>query len=97
MGVDHDTAAFAVASVRSWWDHLGSQRFASATTLTITADCGGSNSYRTRQWKTELQRLADDSEGQGDDGYVVIDISQEAFDNRPEHSSATLARGVLNL
>ncbi|WP_431873019.1 ISAzo13 family transposase, partial [Nocardiopsis eucommiae] len=61
VGVDHDTAAFAVASIRSWWDHLGRTRFPSATTLTITADCGGSNSYRTRLWKTELQRLADET------------------------------------
>jgi hypothetical protein len=61
VGIDHDTAAFAVASIRSWWEHLGSQRFGQATTLTITADCGGSNSYRTRLWKTELQRLADET------------------------------------
>ncbi len=59
VGVDHDTAAFAVASIRAWWDHLGSTRFPHASTLTITADCGGSNGYRTRLWKTELQRLAD--------------------------------------
>jgi hypothetical protein len=61
VGVDHDTAAFAVASIRSWWEHLGSGRFRSATTVTITADCGGSNGNRTRLWKTELQRLADDT------------------------------------
>lgn len=61
VGVDHDTAAFAVASIQSWWEHLGSTRFPSATTLTITADCGGSNGNRTRLWKTELQRLADDT------------------------------------
>ncbi len=59
VGIDHDTAAFAVASIRAWWEHLGSQRFGHASTLTITADCGGSNGYRTRLWKTELQRLAD--------------------------------------
>jgi len=59
VGVDHDTAAFAVASIRCWWEHLGRQRFPSATVLTITADCGGSNGNRTRLWKTELQRLAD--------------------------------------
>jgi transposase len=61
VGVDHDSAQFAVASIRSWWQHLGRQRYPQATTLTITADCGGSNGNRTRLWKTELQRLADDT------------------------------------
>ena len=59
VGIDHDTAQFAAASIQSWWEHLGRQRFPAATTLTITADCGGSNGNRTRLWKTELQRLAD--------------------------------------
>lgn len=59
VGIDHDTAQFAVASIRAWWEHLGSGRYPEATTLTITADCGGSNGNRTRLWKTELQRLAD--------------------------------------
>lgn len=59
VGIDHDTAQFAVASIRGWWEHLGRERFPQATTLTITADCGGSNGNRTRLWKTELQRLAD--------------------------------------
>ena len=59
VGIDHDTAAFAVASIRSWWEQLGAERFPAASTLTITADCGGSNGNRTRLWKTELQRLAD--------------------------------------
>ena len=59
VGIDHDTAQFAVASIQSWWEHLGHERFPAATMLTITADCGGSNGYRTRLWKTELQRLAD--------------------------------------
>lgn len=59
VGIDHDTAQFAVASIEGWWEHLGSERFPHATTLTITADCGGSNGNRTRLWKTELQRLAD--------------------------------------
>ncbi len=47
VGIDHDTAQFAVASIASWWRHLGKPRYAKAHTLTITADCGGSNSYRT--------------------------------------------------
>ena len=59
VGIDHDTAQFAVASIRSWWEHLGSRRYPEAKTLTITADCGGSNGNRTRLWKTQLQRLAD--------------------------------------
>ena len=61
VGIDHDTAQFAVASIQSWWEHLGAERFPDATTLTITADCGGSNGNRTRLWKTELQRIADDT------------------------------------
>ena len=61
VGIDNDTAQFAVNSIRSWWQHLGKQRYPNATTLTITADCGGSNGNRTRLWKTELQRLADET------------------------------------
>jgi hypothetical protein len=59
VGIDHDTSQFAAASILAWWQHLGHERFPAATTLTITADCGGSNNYRTRLWKTELQNLAD--------------------------------------
>ena len=59
VGISADTAQFAVAAIKAWWQHLGRKRYPNATTLTITADCGGSNSYRTRLWKTELQRLAD--------------------------------------
>ena len=59
VGIDHDTSQFAAASILAWWENLGQQRFPNATTLTITADCGGSNGNRTRLWKTELQRLAD--------------------------------------
>jgi transposase len=61
VGIDADTAQFAVASIRSWWEQLGKPRYPNAETLTITADCGGSNGYRTRLWKTELQRFADQS------------------------------------
>ena len=61
VGIDHDTAQFAVASIRSWWEHLGRERYPDASSLTITADCGGSNGNRTRLWKTELQRLADET------------------------------------
>lgn len=61
VGIDHDTAQFAVNSIRSWWEHLGQPRYPHASTLQITADCGGSNGNRTRLWKVELQKLADDT------------------------------------
>jgi Rhodopirellula transposase DDE domain len=60
VGVTNDTSAFAVNSIRAWWTHLGRARYPDATCLTITADGGGSNSSRTRLWKTELQKLADE-------------------------------------
>ncbi len=59
VGIDHDTSQFATASILAWWENLGRARFPGASTLTVTADCGGSNDNRTRLWKTELQRLAD--------------------------------------
>lgn len=60
VGVDHDTAAFAVESIRRWWNNLGKKRYAEdAKRLLITADCGGSNGARVRLWKVELQKLAD--------------------------------------
>src|SRR4051794_26660832 len=61
VGIDHDTAQFAVNSIRSWWQHLGRDRYPRATRLQITADCGGSNGNRVRLWKVELQRLADET------------------------------------
>ncbi len=60
VGVTNDTSAFAVNSIRAWWRHLGHKRYPKAETLMITADGGGSNSSRTRLWKTELQKLADE-------------------------------------
>lgn len=60
VGIDHDTAEFAVASVRRWWHTMGARRFPRATKLLITADGGGSNSSRNRLWKVVLQRLADE-------------------------------------
>jgi Rhodopirellula transposase DDE domain len=60
VGVTNDTSTFAVNSIRAWWAHLGRERYPEATLLTITADGGGSNSSRTRLWKTELQKLADE-------------------------------------
>ena len=59
LGITHDTAAFAVESIRRWWHELGEARYPHAKQLLITADCGGSNGARVRLWKTELQRLAD--------------------------------------
>ena len=61
VGVDHDTAQFAVNSIRSWWAHLGAQRYPDARRLQITADCGGSNGNRLRLWKVELQKLANET------------------------------------
>jgi hypothetical protein len=61
VGITRDTATFAVNAILDWWRHLGRRRYPDATTLTITADCGGSNSSRTRLWKIELQRLADET------------------------------------
>ena len=61
VGVDHDTAAFAVSSIRHWWMRMGQAAYPHARELLITADAGGSNGYRTRLWKRELQQLADAS------------------------------------
>ena len=61
VGIDADTAQFAAASITGWWQQLGRARYPQATRLTITADCGGSNGNRTRLWKTELQKLANQS------------------------------------
>jgi Rhodopirellula transposase DDE domain/Helix-turn-helix of DDE superfamily endonuclease len=58
VGCDHDTAAFAVTSIRRWWHGQGRAAYPQATRLLITADAGGSNGYRTRAWKIELGRLA---------------------------------------
>jgi hypothetical protein len=61
LGTDHDTGAFAVASIRGWWRQEGRRLYSDATTLLITADAGGSNGWRLRLWKVELQRFADDT------------------------------------
>jgi len=61
VGVDHDTASFAVESIRRWWRSMGQALYPQATQLLITADAGGSNGYRVRLWKLELQRLADET------------------------------------
>ena len=61
VGTDHDTASFAVASVRRWWFGMGREIYPSATALLICADCGGSNGYRVRLWKIELQTMASET------------------------------------
>ncbi len=61
VGIDHDTAAFAVESIRRWWRALGKTRYCGATGLLITADCGGSNGVRVRLWKRELQTFANET------------------------------------
>lgn len=58
VGINHDTAEFAVASICKWWLKTGRHSYPNATRLTVTADCGGSNGYRNRLWKYELQKFA---------------------------------------
>jgi hypothetical protein len=60
VGTDHDTASFAVNAIRSWWRTMGKKRYPKAGRLMITADGGGSNGYRVRLWKVELQKLANE-------------------------------------
>jgi transposase len=62
VGISHDTAQFAVSSIRGWWRKMGREGYPNATKVLITADGGGSNGYRTRLWKVELQKLADELE-----------------------------------
>jgi hypothetical protein len=61
VGIDHDTAEFAVQSIRRWWQEMGRPLYPKARRLFITADCGGSNGYRVRLWRLQLQRLADET------------------------------------
>jgi len=61
VGITAETAQLAVASIRAWWQDLGQERYPAARALQITADCGGGNGNRIRLWKTELQKLADDT------------------------------------
>ena len=60
VGIDHDTASFAVESIRRWWQHMGQPRYPKAARLLVTADGGGSNSPRIRLWRVELQYLANE-------------------------------------
>ena len=61
VGIDHDTSAFAVESVRRWWYSMGKDLYPNAKQLMVTADGGGSNGYRVKLWKLELQKLADET------------------------------------
>ena len=61
VGRDHDTPAFAVASIRRWWQNMGRKAYPNARRLFITADAGGSNGYRSHAWKRDLQRFADET------------------------------------
>lgn len=61
VGITSDTAEFAVEAIRTWLGRMGRQRYPKARELTITADCGGSNGARVRLWKSELQKLADET------------------------------------
>jgi transposase len=61
VGISHDTAEFAVASIRRWWNRLGRKRYPEPKRLLITADCGGSNSPRTRLWRWALQQFANET------------------------------------
>jgi hypothetical protein len=61
VGTDHDTSAFAVESIRRWWNMMGREAYPGARQLLITADSGGSNGSRVRLWKLELQKLADET------------------------------------
>lgn len=61
VGTDHDPASFAVQSIRNWWQSMGCVSYPDARELLITADGGGSNGHRSRLWKLELQRLADET------------------------------------
>ena len=58
VGIDHDTAAFAVESMRRWWNGAGRAAYPRARRLLVTADAGGSNGYRPRGWKAQLAALA---------------------------------------
>jgi transposase len=60
VGLSHDTAEFAVQTIRTWWKEMGASRYPGASSLVITADGGGSNGYRLRLWKVELQALVDE-------------------------------------
>jgi hypothetical protein len=73
VGTDHDTAAFAVQTIRRWWSMMGKPRYPKAKELTITADGGGSNGHRVRLWKLELSKLASET---GLTIHLISDLAQ---------------------
>jgi hypothetical protein len=70
VGITHDTAEFAVATIRTWLERIGRTRYPRARELTITADCGGSNGARVRLWKVELQKFADETASPSRSGII---------------------------
>jgi hypothetical protein len=87
VGTDHDTAAFAVESIRRWWTAMGLAAYPAARRLLITADAGGSNSYRTRAWKTELAVFALQTG-------LAVTVCHFPPGTRPEPPSGTSAHGL---
>jgi hypothetical protein len=91
VGVDNDTAEFAVNAVRRWWYTMGKPRYPEATQIMVTADCGGSNGSRVRLWKRELQTLADE---------LQMDINVSHYPpgtskwNKIEHRSFATSRRI---
>ena len=83
VGTDHDTGAFAVASIRGWWRHEGRRLYPRGQQLLITADGGGSNGYRLRLWKLELQKLADET------GLAILGVSLPAGHQQVEQGGTS--------
>ena len=84
VGIDHDTASFAVRSIQRWWQHMGRPAYRQAQSLLITADAGGSNGARLRLWKWELQRLANRT------GLVIHGLSLSAGYEQVEQDRASV-------
>jgi hypothetical protein len=84
IGIDHDTASFAVNAIRRWWQQMGRRAYPGARLLVITADAGGSNGPRVRLWKWELQQLANRT---GPSPCVPINIVQSCVTRRGQRQS----------
>ena len=96
VGTDHDTAAFAVESIRRWWNAAGRAAYPQARRLLVTADAGGSNSYRTRAWKAELAAFAAGDRA-GGHGLPLpardVEVEQVCMAWRPPRSDEMLRTG----
>jgi hypothetical protein len=90
VGVDHDTAEFAVNSIRRWWQTLGRARYPDATRLLVTADGGGSNGSRVRLWKRELQKLANEI------GLDIVVTPASGTRSSTAYSRSSARTGALN-